>query len=501
MISIKDRANNDKYFNSIKFYYHNSNDTNKGKIFYQLLETNIYLAAHCIATDAPNGIFEAQAINKALELAGEFQDEITSSKALLALAELKQFSQILGIFDSVNIPRKNHHSVLNRVFQQADEETFLIFIDSFSEHRHLKLISICFLQYPNKLNLTQNVLYILQKFILKLYQENSVGFLRAFFEKFELYDFVGFFFDKDVIVLSQELIEKSGKHSILAYHVIKHFNYFRLIGLDYLITSYSSEKSNKILKYSLSIALEFKMYTNSKLNERIKILLTKPVIQYKKAGRNKQLVKRLINYGLISYIENTESLIEPFLNYSHRTNIKLISSLSFENSEDEIRDTISYFNTTVADMIINSLTKAEVGFSNSQQITVEDFWNYYFRSISPLIKYYPIEPIIERISQTFETDLRSLFKLIRKFPHLGVVKTITELGIYVVPVNFRSIRLIFLHKDQLVDFESIENEIENQITFRIIGYNLQTKRINASQLDLEQIIENGNQFEARQRKT
>jgi hypothetical protein len=114
------------------------------------------------------------------------------------------------------------------------------------------------------------------------------------------------------------------------------------------------------------------------------------------------------------------------------------------------------------------------------------FWCRYFLSKNQTLKNIPIEVFIERSNSIFDTDLRAICHVLRKFECNGHVVNSTENGYYIRTDEFRSLKTLFLHNQQCTE-EFLKSETKNDVVFRIVGYNIVTKRINISLLTEEEI--------------
>ena len=486
---IRERANNEKYFAAIKYYYHTSGQDAKVKTFDTLLEENIFLAAHCIVTDAPNDGFLKRAIATAVNLSKDFTNETSSSKALLALAELKQFDQIIETFDKIKKPAKLHFAVLNRVFQQADQETFLKFIETFVKSQSLKLYATSFLQYPNQLELKTEVLETLQPFIAKLYNDLNFGVLKAFLEKHQLYDFLEFFFGKTPIAFCEELLHSvNSRDLIFAFAILKKFSLFRTVGVERIIETYSNATSNKTLKFALMTAVEYEVYENIYLDFRLSKLFANQSRIRKKLVQNAKLVAKLINHNLVKYLNKTNILTNQFLDFCYIYNIRLYSGLDMIVVDEFSKDPTQYFGSMRLDQVLNSIFTSRSYLESNQDIY--SFWKEYFGTIAPLVRSFPIEPVLEKVNEFFESDYRTHFKVLRQFVHEGYIQSGNDTGQLVYPKGFRSIKQLFLHNQQIQDFRAFPTRFDMKISFRLIGYNQENKRLNVSEFALDVLEQN-----------
>jgi hypothetical protein len=496
---IHEIANNEKYFAAIKYYYHTSNEDVKVNTFDTLLKENIFLAAHCIVTDAPNDRFLIRAITTAVNLSKDFSNETSSSKALLALAELKQFDQIIETFDKIKKPAKLHFAVLNRVFQQADQGTFLKFIETFIKSQSLKLYATSFLQYPNQLDLKTEVLETLRPFITKLYSDQNYGVLKAFLEKHQLYDFLEFFFDKTPIAFCEELLQSVNSRDLtFAFTILKKFSLFRVVGVERIIKAYSDATSNKTLKFALMTAVEYEVFENIYLDFRLSKLIVNQSRTRKKQLQNAKLVAKLINHNLDKYLNSTNILTNKFLDFCYIYNIPLYSGLDMIVVNEFSKDPTQYFGSTRLDQVVNSILTSRGYLASDRDIY--SFWKEYFATIAPLVRAFPIEPVLEKVSEFFKLDYRAHFKILRQFVHEGYIQSGNDTGQLVYPKGFRSIKQLFLHNQQIQDLRAFPTRFDKKISFRLIGYNQDNKRLNVSELALELLEENSIAWERTQAK-
>ena len=95
MKDLENRCKNDKYFQSIRFYYHRLPSDVKLGFILKVAEVNIYLASQCIMSDSANEHIEKHIKELAIKAAESFSDPETSTYGLMAMAEFGQYDLIL----------------------------------------------------------------------------------------------------------------------------------------------------------------------------------------------------------------------------------------------------------------------------------------------------------------------------------------------------------------------------------------------------------------------
>lgn len=491
MILTNEYCNNEKYFNAIRYLYHlEESEARKDIILDKLIIYNIVLAASCVATDVANSERESKLISIARNDAREFSKNESSTRALLALSELKQYSIIIEIFNEIEKPQIFHKQVLRNVFQQADESVFLRFIESFTNYKYFNVISTEFLHYPRKLIGNSNSLEIIRRFILFLNQQGLTGFVRLFLEKYDLLGHAGYFFNDSVEQLIIRLLSGNRKEIYLGYSIMMYNEYSEKIGQNNILDYLTKTKDQKTIKLAIEFALRKKKFDHQPLNDKINSIIL--------FGKKKNLRKLLfwLRNGLIEYCNNIPSLKAVLIKQINDLGIDFEKyqtnkqQNTLESKSESIISIINQYNSNEGvDRLVSELLDVDINALNEKD-PLNLFWCRYFLSNNLSLKNIPIEVFIERSYMLFDVEYRDICHVLRQFEFEGRLANSSEFGYYFRSNDFKSVKSMFLHPEQVPKNVIVSKESIYKI--RIVGYNQITKRINISLYDLESIIEMSN---------
>ncbi|MDX2174156.1 MAG: hypothetical protein SFY56_13720 [Bacteroidota bacterium] len=486
MILNNEYCNNEKYYNSIKYFYHlEESEEKKDIILEKLIEFNIVLASICVVSDKRNIKRESKLIQTSKAGAEDFSNEEKSIKALLALAELKQFSIILNIFNELK-PQVRHKQILREVFQQADEGVFFKFIESFTNYHSFNEISTEFLFYSKKIIPNKESIEILKKFVKFLNDKKLVGFIRIFLEKYELLGQVGYFYDETIESLIIRFLSGEKKEVFLGYSILIYNNYSDKIDHDTIIKLLCQTKNNKTLKLAIDFAIRNNIYDNHGLNEKLKTLIT--------LGKKKSLGKLIywLKNGLYEFCKNSKELYQYLKIETDNLEFNLDKyenqnkSKNYDSKIENYESIIDQFNSNEGvDRFVHELL--DLDFNNQENLNpLALFWCRYSLNTSKTLRNIPIEVFIERSLSIFDTDMQEICHVLREFQYKGQIVNENEHGYFIRSNDFRSLRTLFLHRE-MCPKSFIRNRTEIDIVYRIVGYNLKAKKINISLLNVDEL--------------
>jgi hypothetical protein len=492
MNDLEHKAIDEKYFKSIRYFSHLLRGEKRTAFISELSDYNIYLAAQCLMSAEKDAILEGQLRSKAESLGRDFANTEKSANGFLALAEFESYEIIASLLIDVKKPSKVHLHVFMKILDENNLDVFISFIEIL-----LKVNKIVFIQYLiNSFNgqvvINSENKYIFQDLLNYLFANGNYGFARITLEKYNLFEDLEIILETKPYDIVNKLLN-TGKKKLtatkLAYEISKQHKLFDAFPPSQFISLALSEggKSNKSILLALGFAVEQKEFNVPELDERIANLLR----QVSKKTKNK--IDQLIKKGLSFYIDSNSNLKKMLALYQEgnfpiqenspepykkiKSTKKNIPELSLSKRNENIEDEIT--------LVFGALP--------TKEFAIELYWNSYFNykndNSIPLIQSFFTYCI------TFlEDDLRKVCSVIKPYSHQGIVKWNSDYGYYISPLSFRSQSLLFLHPNHV---KANENQlaVEDEIKFRIIGYNKKSERVMISMLtdaEIEEQIMNRN---------
>lgn len=492
MINLDEKCAKENYHQTIKFYYHLLPADQKLQFIYNVANRNILLAAQCLMSDTKNDLIENQIKEIAITNAQSFADQNRSIQGLLSLAEFELYDRILFIFNSIEKLNNLQINVLSQVFYKADEKTYLKFIDTFSNSKNIGKLHQAFLSYKGQISISENSIIIINNFIKKLIEQNCHGFIKLYFDSYGLWDQVEIFLGQDLEPIIEGLIQKSTYKSLrLAFHLVQHTNKESNFNYDLLIEKVLTlkHKNRKNIALAIEIAYKNSIYHNRALIYRLKTILSqshteKVLLNYLRYFRRNGLMDYIIN---IPELKNEVDSISNEVKYPMNEFVKK----SFDRT-NQTKQKINSINPIIGQVSksyqdeISALIKI-FGDSVSLQQLMEttpliDFWRIIFDYILSARRKVLLEDIIIESSILYSVDFRTICNCLKQFNQLGQVRYKKEYGYYIYPKTFSSAQLCFLHSSldgtDSSNTDKKELEIDQELEFRIVGFNENTKRIN-----------------------
>lgn len=477
------KATEEKYHNVIRYFYHLLEKPEKEPFIINLSEINIVLAAKCLMSDSRNEDLEKIVIDIAYERATDFKNKDMSSSGFLALAEFEQYDKILSLFNQIEKPTKRMKAVLSKIFSSVDEQLFLKFLEMLKDYKGLGAVFSSILLYNGQISISSYSIGILRSFFRELIKRKHTSALRLLIEKFDLWEDFKTIYGSNVEHLINELSNGNLKEISFAKNLSERLCLLNVSSANDFINKIMSvnNKNVKKIKQALDLSIKYSIYDNKLLNAAIALLL-----QSQTKSRIKEL-RRIVNKGLVAYIENVPDLLETF---NKHTEIKAYIE-EIENQKRDRSNQIPSDSTANGTQFRIGVMKRVFGAHNFDAeenliLNEDEYWHQFFNYDSEDSPKPTIQPFINYFTQLYNKDLRQTCQILRKYVHKGFIKWRNEYGYYIIPANFRTQSLLFLHYKQVVDPSTPLNDNEN-ISFRIIGFKVETNRINVSMLSDEQI--------------
>jgi hypothetical protein len=456
---LEHKANNEKYFKSIRYFSHSLKGEKRRNFISQVAEYNVYLAAQCIMSAEKDEELENRLIEKAQSIAQNFLQPENSAKGFLALAEFENFNEIVSLLKDVKKPSKIHSQVFSKILEGKNSDLFITFLDILTKLNNTTFIHFAINSYNGVLNIDVNSQKTLNKVFKILFDNANYGMSRIVIEKFGLYDSLTILFENNVEKVITLLLKSSKKLLSavrLAYEICNHYKLFSKFKPEMFIHTYlitTNVKSNKGLLNAVDLAVKHNIEQSNEINKKIEQLI------FVSDKKRKKKINQLIKKGLFSYLSNNSELSKKVKEYVE-------SSLGDFDNNIVKNEEVIYLDETkdvsVEDNIKNLLidNKRDI-FVDKELVNLSEKWNISLMELSHLLRVYELQ---------------------------ANVKKILDYGCDVKPFSFKTEKLLFLHKKQITDKQEVNHPSEvlkegDLITFRIIGINPKTHRLNISCLD------------------
>ena len=475
MRDLINKVNNEKYYQSIRYFYHSLSIDKRHHFVRQVANYNIYLAAQCIMSSQKDTIIEEELIEKAESLAKDFSAPESSARGFLALAEFEQFILISNLLKNVEKPTKQHLTIFKKIFESSGgQDIFFQLIEVLLAIENIQLISYSVTTYNGTIIVNSENQKILNTLFLFLFANGNYGIAKVIIEKYELYNDIKLIFEAEPLIIVENLLKATKKklQAIkLAYEIYNRYNLIKQINADVFIKGLIDVRSDKAIVTALSIAT--RQHFDSKiLNEEISNLFNPIRSNLKAVSKVKRKVGQLINNGLLVYISRNPSLSEQYNRF------KVAHNYDFEKKKSVIDLDAPIFIKSEYSIYDDNI---EIPLNKSIEEIVDD---YFSMENKPFL-----ENLVNMLSFHYNASFRDISHIIRKYAFSGNIKAVFEYGYYVLGENIETRNLFFLHPLQAFEEDEIDNNLieGSQINFRIIGINRTTLRFNISRLKEFQI--------------
>jgi hypothetical protein len=469
--NLETKANNEKYFKSIRYFSHSLEGEKRRAFISEVGDHNIYLAAQCIMSAEKDKDFEKTLIAKSESFARDFNNSEKSAKGFLALAELESFEIISNLLLEVIKPSKIHSQVLINILEGNNQATFVSFIEILIKVQKIPFIHYAINAFNGQLIVNSENRIVLRNLFELLFANGNFGMARLTLEKFNLYGEIQYILDKEPVKIISALLDSNKKlltASRLAYLICIQFDKLKQFPPEKFIelSLKKKGKSNKGLVFATEIAIRHGIKENKWINAELIRLMGVP----NKKIRNK--VNQLIKIGLHEYLSTDEFLLNKFQTFLSAPTLNEIKSnhrkpkhIRLDNIEsaNHYSKTGQYLKEAISPTLIHE--QIQLFFYNPGRKLIDNF--------------------IQELVKEHDTTLMHISHMFRAFEFEGSIKYLLDYGCYVQPFQFRASKLLFLHKNHIIDDKEISHPSElvkegDAIKFRIIGINLENYRLNIS---------------------
>lgn len=470
MIDLSNKANNEKYYKSIRYFSHALKDDKRRAFISELAEYNIYLAAQCVMSAEKDEVFEKSLIEKSEIYAKDFNNPEKSANGFLALAEFECPEIISSLFSNIQTPASPHLQVIGKILESKTPDVFCSFLLIFSQTNKPILIQFAVNSYSGDLQITNSNKHILKSVFQYLIKNKIFGLLSIIIEKYNLFSDFYYILEEKVEDVIRQISNLKITGIKLAYRLAVENNLIESFTPEYFIKKALDSKGKGSITFAISIALEHNIRIFKDLDIKIEKYIDSgrknDAIQIKKTG--KDIILKYI-------LDNNKNLYDKVLIFFNK--IDASAQKKYQETHRAIKENLPRKDNFYI-YLINSI--------HTGNSSIEEIFDIFF-SVSN--KNFNISFIIEKILSKYDTDLIKLSHILRKYEIEGNVKHILEYGCYIQPIHFKASKLFFLHKDQITDKKEINHPEEilstgNIIKFRIIGVNQQNFRLNVSCLKI-----------------
>jgi len=478
MKKLIEKSNNEKYYQTIKYFYHKLTDDKKSQFITQVAEKNILLASQCLMTDKKNEEIESKIKKIALSHVQSFSDTNQSTLSLLALAEFELYDTILSLINTIDRPNKIIISVLNQVFFQADEVTYIKLMSIFVKSNNIGHFFNNFVSYKGTVSINTSNIKILKEFVDKLIEENYSGFLKTYFDTYNLWDSAEIIMSENLDNLIENLLTKNFRATRLAFYIVQNTNRSDKYSVELFIESFSKYTSNKnAMFFALELALNNNIYNNEILSNSI----LKYILESISKSTKRKKIKVLIEKGLDVLLSNN-----LFLN--NKLNDILFS---LENDDDIIKtkeyafiDSFSYnedYNSNLEQLYQSVFTGIIELRSISYHYTLYEFFDKIFSYLRNNITNVYLEQIIDDVVDLYFLNAKEIFYYLKSFPQEGIIRQVEDYGMYIESTSFPSKNLCYLDLKafSVSDYKKFTNlnHIGKKVEITIVGITVENKRL------------------------
>lgn len=469
---IKNKANDEKYFGSVKYFYHNLQNLKKQKFIIVLARYNVYLAAQCIMTSQKDSVIEEKIIEIAEKNAKDFTNSDKSAKGFLALAEFDKFTLIADLFKEVQKPEKLHTYIFKKIFENnKSQDIFLQLLDVILSINKISLVSHCISTYSGEILINNENKEIIKKMFDFLFDNKYYGIAKSILEKFDLYKDISLIFDVEPIELVKKLLYAQSKKLRalkLSYEIYNRFNLVEQLDSNLFIEELISVNSDKSILLAMLISKRQNI-RNLKLDDILLNLLQDKRTNTRVINRIKRKINQFITNGVIEYITSNNVLKTALVNFEERFNVKFdfnkkqtgLQKIVFSKNEYSIYE-----------------DHIKIPINKPVQLIMDE---YFDMNNKPTL-----EVLINMLRFHFNKSFMEISHMLRKYVFTGNVVAVFDYGHYVDPNEFTVRNFLFLHKEQYKETGEksiVKPTVGELLEFRIIGINQQNFRFNISCLN------------------
>jgi hypothetical protein len=318
---------------------------------------------------------------------------------------------------------------------------------------------------------------------MSLISKGYSGFVRAYLTTYELWQSIELIFGAEIESLIQSLMNGTDRDITLAFYLVEAAKLQEKYPPDLFVTVLAKQKMKRTaLGLAIQIAIKHSIFNNSDLDTALLKIIPRGRPNKKGSKVSRYLIKR----GIGRYETSQPTLAEVIKNLPQYIEVyKNTLSQSYDGSfEQSLRE----FEVLDEESLI--AFKAIFGDVNPntfrEKVTMSDFWRIVFDYILASKAKIPLEDLIEECARIFFSDYKTICAALRSFHHSGIVEKVESYGYYVSSLTFNSSKLCFLHPSAITKSNEDNAKVlalNTSITFTIVGFNSETRRINISVRD------------------
>lgn len=477
MKDLEERCKNEKYFQMVRFFYHRLPKEDKRNFILEVASFNVLLAAQCAMSDSKDENIEKDLRELAINAAEKFSDANNSTYGLMAMAELGQYSMILKLFEGISKPTKSHIRILSKVFSEVDQTVFINFIDTLSHYKNFAILMPSMSAFKGRCTLDQDSIPILKKVMDRFLKKGNTGFIKTFFTKHELWNSTDLLLEGDLSNIIKENSKGAYSGIHFSYLISEHNNLSESFPIVFFLDALAKHDSKKALNLSFKLAIKANMFDHKQFNNTVHNLLLSFVSKKSKLA-DKRKMKYLMSHGFRDYIDNVPELLEIF---------NSIDSENYISPPKAKSDTAN----VKLNLLLNEnlgVTAASVFGQGQKRVDVlneysmREYWDTIFNYILATANNVPLEDLIAECTLIYQKDYKEVCQYLRNYDHFGEIVAIKDYGYYIKPFTFYSSSNCFLHKlaipDNIRELSLFDKN--DVISFKIVGINLETRRINVN---------------------
>jgi len=477
------KAKEEKYFKSIRYFSHNLPNGLKQKFILELSDTNIYLAAQCIMSSEKDERLESFLKEKAEIIARNFKESDLSANGFLALSEFEDYEQILKLLSQIEKPSKIHLNVFLKILANNNSEIFFAFLKILNTLKNPQLIHYATSSFNSDIKVDSSNKEILSNTFRILFASKAYGIMNSIMLKFRLYGELEYIFGEDLdFFLKQMIYEDKIIAPNLAYHMVVGTNRLAAYPPEMFVKVLSNSGVRKDIKLALRIIRKHEIIQSKDFNLNLenRYLLLKNGRPIK---TRVERLKKFMQVGLHDYLMNNVELREKVMGYINEyEKAKKTEPVSIDPAVAKSKQFIGQ--NEVSDFI-ESCLKSQMDQEDNSTAKLKLIFDRFF--LEPVS--FSIHSLIKELLKMMAITLKELSHYLRNYEFEGTVVVIQEYGVYIESAASKSLRRLFLHKQQIsnaeTDIEPITKlTIGDKINFRIIGINPETLRLNISCLDI-----------------
>ncbi len=473
MVDLHIKARQEKYYNSIKYFYHTLPSDKKTEFIQIIAEQNIFLASQCALTGQEDIALELRLKNIALEKAKQFSNADQSAHGFLALAEFDCFEDILTLLSQVTAAKRIYSQVFHQILANADQIVFFKFLEICDKLKLPHLIQYAISSYNGNIRVDSINRQILKNIFNDFLANTHYGTLRVMLEKFSIADDYLYIMQSDIQTEVNRILNAKKYTAInLAYSIVTAYNAYDLFPKSFFIRKFTGAPGIKGILTAIRMVDEKDVNDIQRINKKLADLLSNgdEISNIKVTLKSIKLIKLFFKKGGSEYLEDHD--YELYLKFQNvirinQPNIKELlgkrERFTFLGTEVAESDNIE-FQKIVADCDITILNSE---LSQPHDILSTIFLQY-FKSKNSL----SLELLISLLLSSFNISFQDINKAMRRFAFMGGVLEIRKYGVYIHCDTFLTTHPLFVPKNLFARKDApnlSELKFAHDLKFRIMS--------------------------------